>query len=167
MQRILFVCLGNICRSPAAEAVFAAKARAAGLNIATDSAGTGGWHIGDPPYPPMIAEGRARGYDLAPLRARQVQAGDFTSFGLIIAMDSANHMSLDALRPAGNATPVRLMLDYLHGAEGDEVPDPYYTRDFGAAFDLIEAAADAMIARLQQASGQGVQICSAVSPKAT
>lgn len=146
MQRILFVCLGNICRSPAAEAVFAAKARAAGLDITADSAGTGGWHIGDPPYPPMIAEGAARGYDLVPLRARQVHAGDFTSFDLIVAMDGANRASLEASRPAGNATPLCQMLDYLPGTAACDVPDPYYTRDFGAAFDLIEAAADAMVA---------------------
>jgi protein-tyrosine phosphatase len=148
MHRILFVCLGNICRSPAAEAVFAAKARAAGLDTATDSAGTGGWHIGDPPYPPMIAEGAARGYDLTPLRARQVNAGDFTSFDLIIAMDGANLAALEAMRPAGNMTPLSLMLAHLPAAAASDVPDPYYTREFGAAFDLIEAAADAMVADL-------------------
>ena len=148
MQRILFVCLGNICRSPAAEAVFAAKARAAGLDIVTDSAGTGNWHIGHPPYPPMIAEGAARGYDLAPLRARQVRPADFSRFDLIVAMDADNLSALEAMRPAGNATPVRLMLAYLDAAGARDVPDPYFTRDFAAAFDLIEVAAEAMVAGL-------------------
>ncbi|WP_347310591.1 low molecular weight protein-tyrosine-phosphatase [Defluviimonas sp. SAOS-178_SWC] len=148
MQRILFVCLGNICRSPAAEAVFAVRARAAGLAVGVDSAGTSDWEAGKPPYPPMIAAAAARGYDLSPLRARQARPADFAAFDLILAMDRANLSALQAIRPAGNATPLRLFLDGVAGIAAREVPDPYYTRDFDAALDLIEAGADALVARL-------------------
>lgn len=148
MKRILFVCLGNICRSPAAEAVFAAKARTAGLDLVIDSAGTSDWHVGEPPYPPMIAAAAARGYDLAPLRGRQARAADFGAFDLIVAMDRKNLARLEALRPAGNTTPVRLLMGYAPGCGLDEVPDPYYTRDFDATLDLVEAAAEALVAAL-------------------
>ncbi|OYX41991.1 MAG: phosphotyrosine protein phosphatase [Rhodobacterales bacterium 32-67-9] len=148
MHRILFVCLGNICRSPAAEAVFATRARAAGLAVAVDSAATSDWQVGDPPYPPMVAAAAARGYDLAPLRARQVGPGDFAAFDLILAMDRSNLAALAAMRPAGNLTALRLFLDGVERIAADEVPDPWYTRDFEAALDLIEAGADALVARL-------------------
>ncbi len=148
MHRILFVCLGNICRSPAAEGVFVARARAAGVSIAGDSAGTSGWHVGDPPYPPMIRAAAARGYDLAPLQARQAVPMDFESFDLILAMDRSNLAALEAMRPRGNTTPLRLFLSDVEGIAGDEVPDPWYTGDFEAALDLIEAGAAALVSRL-------------------
>ncbi|SPH18621.1 Low molecular weight protein-tyrosine-phosphatase YfkJ [Defluviimonas aquaemixtae] len=150
MKRILFVCLGNICRSPAAEAVFAARAAVAGLRVMVDSAGTGDWHIGDPPYPPMIRAAAARGYDLSALRARQVAAADFDAFDLILAMDRKNLTALDRLRPTGSLTPVRLFLDGIEGMAQNEVPDPYYTRDFAESLDLIEAATDALIERISR-----------------
>ncbi|MCU9849801.1 low molecular weight phosphotyrosine protein phosphatase [Defluviimonas sp. WL0024] len=148
MHRILFVCLGNICRSPAAEAVFAARAAAAGLAVAVDSAGTGGWHVGNPPHPPMVAAALRRGYDLSGLRARQAVVGDFTAFDLILAMDGVNHAALEALRPRGNATPLALFLDGVAGSAPRDMPDPYYTGDFDTVLDLVEAGADALIARL-------------------
>lgn len=148
MQRILFVCLGNICRSPAAEAVVSAKARKAGLNLIVDSAGTGNWHVGKPPYGPMIAAASARGYDLTGLRARQFAPADFDRFDLIVAMDRDNLSDIEARRPRGAQTPARLMLSWLPGA-GDDVPDPYFTRDFDGALTLIERAAEAMIAALR------------------
>lgn len=140
--RILFVCLGNICRSPAAEAVLRARSDAP-----CDSAGTGDWHVGAPPYAPMRAALEARGFDAAALRARQVTAADFAAFDLIVAMDPQNAADLEALRPTGRGaqTPVRLLTSYL--AEGpDAVPDPYFTRDFDGALDLIDRAVAAMIA---------------------
>lgn len=146
MTRVLFVCLGNICRSPTAEAV--ARSKAKGLDIAFDSAGTSGWHIGDPPYGPAIDAGAARGYDLEPLRARQFSVQDFNQFDLIIGMDAANIDAIEALRPAGNATPVRTMTSYASSLP-DAVPDPYYTRDFDGALDLIETATDALLVSLQ------------------
>jgi len=135
--RILFVCLGNICRSPAAEGVL--RSLAPGLEI--DSAGTGDWHVGAPPYGPMQAAALARGHDLSDLRARQFQAQDFKAFDLIVAMDADNLRTIEAMRPAGNVTPVHLFLRYAPQAGVDHVPDPYYTRDFDAALDLIEEAA--------------------------
>lgn len=135
--RILFVCLGNICRSPAAEGVF----RSLAPDVETDSAGTGGWHIGEPPYGPMQSAARARGHDLSDLRARQFHAGDFTAFDLIIGMDDANIEAIERLRPAGSATPVKRLTDYAPATGMTHVPDPYYTRDFNGVLDLIEAAA--------------------------
>lgn len=148
MKRILFACLGNICRSPAAEAVFAARAEAAGLDLAVDSAGTGDWHVGKPPYPPMIRAAAGRGYDLSRLRARQAVAADFEAFDLIIAMDHDNRAALERLRPAGNGTPVVLLLEGVPGCSLTEVPDPYFTRDFEETLDLIEAASEALVARI-------------------
>ncbi|MCA1336469.1 low molecular weight protein-tyrosine-phosphatase [Pseudooceanicola marinus] len=142
---ILFVCLGNICRSPSAEAVM--RDRAPALEL--DSAGTGGWHAGEPPYGPMQAAARARGYDMAALRARQFRVEDFDAFDLILAMDGQNLADIERQRPAGNATPVRLFTDYLTAgsafAGADEVPDPYYTRDFDGALALIEDCADGVM----------------------
>ena len=147
---MLFVCLGNICRSPTAEAVARAIAGAEGVAAEFDSAGTGDWHIGHPPYPPAIRAGAARGYDLSPLRARQVTAADFAAFDHILAMDRANLASLNRLRPAGEGPVPRLMLDHAPGAGIDEVPDPYFTGDFETVLDLIEAAARGLIAQLRQ-----------------
>jgi len=135
--RILFVCLGNICRSPAAEGV--ARALLPGRVI--DSAGTSGWHVGEPPYGPMQAAARARGIELGDLRARQFGAADFDRFDLILAMDGDNLREIEALRPAGCGTEVRLFTDFAPDCGADHVPDPYYTRDFDGALDLIEAAA--------------------------
>ena len=143
--RILFVCLGNICRSPAAEAVFAGLAT--GTGITCDSAATGDWHTGEPPYAPMISAAAARGVRMDHLRARTVRAADFERFDLIVAMDAKNAANLEAIRPPGNATPVRLFLGYA-GQPGAEVPDPYYTRDFDGALDLIETAARGLLADL-------------------
>jgi len=142
--RILFVCLGNICRSPAAEGVF----RSLAPQARTDSAGTSGWHIGDPPYGAMQDAARARGLDISALRARQFEAEDFARFDLIVAMDTKNLAAIDSLRPAGNATPVRLLTDYAPDQGVDYVPDPYYTRDFDGTLDLIETCAKALAAKL-------------------
>lgn len=138
--RVLFVCLGNICRSPAAEGVFRTLYPA----CVTDSAGTSGWHVGEPPYGPMQKAARRRGYDLSDLRARQFQSDDFDRFDLIVVMDADNLENAEALRPAGNDTPLRLMTDFLDEPGTDHVPDPYYTRDFDGTLDLIERAAQGM-----------------------
>lgn len=136
-DRIVFVCLGNICRSPAAEGVF----RAMFPQARTDSAGTSDWHVGEAPYGPMQSAARGRGYDLSDLRARQVTADDFTAFDLIVAMDAQNVARIEAVRPQGNETPVRLFTDFAPHAGADHVPDPYYTRDFDGVLDLIETCA--------------------------
>lgn len=148
--RVLFVCLGNICRSPTAEAVARAMAEAEGLEAVFDSAGTGDWHLGHPPYPPAIRAGAERGYDLSPLRARQVTATDFAAFDHILAMDRANLDALNRLRPDGTGPRPRLFLDYAEGVGTEEVPDPYFTGDFDDTLDLIEAASRGLIAQLRQ-----------------
>lgn len=142
--RILFVCLGNICRSPAAEGVFRALCPA----VETDSAGTSSWHVGEPPYGAMQAATAARGLDISDLRARQFSAADFAAFDLIIAMDADNLQAMEQLRPAGNDTPLHLFTDYAPDSGADHVPDPYYTRDFDGCLDLIEAAARGLQATL-------------------
>ncbi len=146
-QRILFVCLGNICRSPAAEGVF----RSLCPEYETDSAGTSAWHVGEPPYGPMQAAARMRGLDLSDLRARQFVAGDFAAFDLIVAMDQDNLQNVEALRPDGSDTEVVLLTDYAAETGASHVPDPYYTREFDACLDLIEIAA----AGLKQALAPG------------
>ncbi len=143
--RILFVCLGNFCRSPAAEGV----ARTCIPGIETDSAGTSNWHVGDPPYGSMQAAAQGRGYDISDLRARQFTAQDFTRFDLILGMDADNIAAIEALRPPRNATPVRRLTDYAPGAGMDHVPDPYYTRDFDGVLALIETAAQGLAASLR------------------
>ncbi|MCC1492192.1 low molecular weight protein-tyrosine-phosphatase [Cognatishimia sp. F0-27] len=157
-QRILFVCLGNICRSPTAEAVTRAKAAARGVALEIDSAGTGAWHVGKPPYGSMQQAARAYGYEMAELRARQVTARDFARFDKIIAMDAQNHADLVALAPArngaragtstGEGATLHLFTDFAPGAAMDHVPDPYYTRDFEGALRLIEACAEGLLATL-------------------
>jgi len=144
-HRILFVCLGNICRSPAAEGVV----RAMAPDLALDSCGTGGWHVGDAPYGPMQQAAKARGYDLSDLRARQFGREDFAHFDLILCMDAQNLADVEAQRPAGVDTPVRLFTDYAPQTGADKVPDPYYTRDFDGALDLIEACAKGLLESLR------------------
>jgi protein-tyrosine phosphatase len=149
---VLFVCLGNICRSPTAEGVFRHKVDAAGLasRIHIDSAGTGDWHIGHPPDRRAIAAARLRGYDLAALRARQVGSEDFARFDWILAMDHSNLRALDAMRPSHFAGHLGLFLDLAPALGRSEVPDPYVggIDDFAGVLDLIEPASDALLARI-------------------
>jgi len=154
-MRVLFVCLGNICRSPAAEAVFRAVT---GATHEIDSAGTGDWHVGEAPYGPMQAAAKTRGIDLGQLIARQFQPQDFESFDLIIAMDDDNLRNLERLRPAGDTTVLRRFTDYAPECGADAVPDPYYTRDFDGALDLIEACAEGLKHALNGSKGVSHQI---------
>lgn len=105
-----------------------------------DSAGTGGWHAGEPPHPPAIRAAARRGYDLAPLRARQITRADFDRFDRILVMDRANLADVERLRPAGSATPVVRLLDHAPEVGHRDVPDPYYTGEFDLVLDLVEAA---------------------------
>ncbi|WP_339113524.1 low molecular weight protein-tyrosine-phosphatase [Thioclava sp. GXIMD2076] len=145
-MRILFLCLGNICRSPAAEGVFRDLARKAGLEVVTDSAGTGSWHAGEPPYGPMQKAARARGYDLSDLRARQLTRDDFGRFDLILAMDRQNLADAQRLALVSGGAEIRLFLP--DDLAGGEVPDPYYTRDFDGVLDLIERGVRRTLAEL-------------------
>lgn len=150
---VLFVCLGNICRSPTAEAVFAARLMREGLadRIRVDSAGTGDWHLGEPPDPRSRQAARARGYDLEHLRARQVVPADFRNFGYILAMDDANLRDLRRLQPDWYRGELDLFLRAGGCRSPLEVPDPYNgdARDFERVLDLVEVAADGLLAALR------------------
>ncbi len=147
--KILFVCLGNICRSPTAEGVFRGLAAQAGLDVTTDGAGTSGWHIGNPPDRRAQAEASRRGFDLSDLRARQITPADFDEFDLILGMDRSNLADMRATQPRGTSARVQLFLDYAPDQPLREVPDPYYDNNFAEVFDLVETAARGLIAKLQ------------------
>nr|WP_325249667.1 low molecular weight protein-tyrosine-phosphatase [Amylibacter sp.] len=145
-QSILFVCLGNICRSPTAEGIMRGLVQTAGADIEVDSAGTSGWHNGALPDRRSMAEAARRGYDLSAQRSRQVVQQDFARFDLILAMDRSNLHNLEAIAPSGAGGKLRLLLDYLPDQPLREVPDPYYEDGFDRVFDLIEAACRAVLA---------------------
>jgi protein-tyrosine phosphatase len=152
--KVLFVCLGNICRSPTAEGVFRhlLTQDAPGLQIEVDSAGTADYHIGEPPDLRSQRAAMRRGIDLAGLRARQVTPADFSHFDLILAMDRANLLELEAMRPKDSRARVQLFLQYAPDSGRQEVPDPYY-RDasvFEEVLDLTAAASRGLLAALQQ-----------------
>ncbi len=150
-MRILMVCLGNICRSPTAEGVLRARLRAAGIDgVGVDSAGTGSWHVGDPPDARAIAHAARRGIDLAPLRARQVGDDDFERFDLILAMDEQNLADLRADCPPALRGKLLVLMDELTAAGRRSVPDPYAhgPAAFERVLDLVEAACDALGERL-------------------
>ncbi|HYN47098.1 MAG TPA: low molecular weight protein-tyrosine-phosphatase [Allosphingosinicella sp.] len=126
---VLFVCLGNICRSPLAEAAFRAAAERLGLEVEIESAGTGGWHAGEPPDTRAVAAARRGGVDIAHLRARKVTQVDFDRFDHIVALDEENLADLVAMRPAGSRAILSLLLDHAPGRQGQAVDDPYYGGD--------------------------------------
>ena len=123
---VLFVCLGNICRSPLAEAALRTEAERLGLAVEVDSAGTGDWHVGRPPDPRAAAVASRNGVDISHLRARQVTPGDFRRFDHIVALDGDNLAALERLRPADGKARLSLLLDHVEGREGEAVADPYY-----------------------------------------
>lgn len=149
-MKVLFVCTGNICRSPTAEGVFRHMVEEAGLgqHIAMDSAGTHGYHIGDPPDPRSCEAAAARGFDLSALRARKVTAHDFQDFDLILAMDRGHFAHLEAMRPKDARATLKLYLDFHPGSRTKDVPDPYYggPEGFARVLDMIEATSRALLA---------------------
>lgn len=151
-MRVLFVCLGNICRSPTAEGVLRHKLREAGLagQIEVASAGTGDWHVGKAPDKRSQAAAKLRGYDLSAQRAQQVTRADFATYDLILAMDNSNLRHLKALQPAKGKAELDLFLR-RYQSEIDEVPDPYYDGDqgFEQVLDLIERASDQLVIELK------------------
>ncbi|KQM87540.1 phosphotyrosine protein phosphatase [Sphingomonas sp. Leaf23] len=149
---ILFVCLGNICRSPLAEAALRAAAVRVGVAIEVDSAGTGAWHVGDPPDRRAQAEARRHGIDISGYRGRQVQAADFRRFDHIYALDRDNLAELRRRAPADATAVVGLLLDVVPGRAGQAVADPYYGDDAGFAVTWgdVSAAADGIVAGLAQ-----------------
>ncbi len=147
---VLFVCLGNICRSPMAEGALRVAADAAGLAIHIDSAGTGGWHVGNPPDRRAQATALANGVDISGLRARQVEAEDFLRFTHVFALDAENLRNLERLMPPDATAELALLLDMVPGREGQAVADPYYGGDEGFAetWRDVTAAAEALVVRL-------------------
>lgn len=123
---VLFVCLGNICRSPLAEAAFRQEAEGLGLKAEVDSAGTGGWHAGEPPDRRAQAVALRHGADISRYRARKVVPEDFYRFTHILALDHDNLRDLKAIRPADASAKLSLLLDYAPGREGQAVEDPWY-----------------------------------------
>jgi len=158
---ILFVCMGNICRSPTAEGVFRYKACEAGLleHLRIDSAGTHNYHPGEPPDARSQAYARRRGYDLSALRARHLRDDDFVRFDLIVVMDDLNYSTVLARADAAQRAKVRRMLEFSPDAVARglrEVPDPYYgdAQDFEHVLDLVEAASDGLLVHLRAAWSQ-------------
>lgn len=154
-MKVLFVCLGNICRSPSADGIFRKKLELHGLadKVSVDSAGTGDWHIGKSPDSRSQAAAAERGYDLSMLRARQVKADDFDEFDYVLAMDESNIDNMQAFKPQATVrTEPELFLKRFGGSEVTEVPDPYYGggEGFEYVLDLIETACDNMIAEIKQ-----------------
>jgi protein-tyrosine phosphatase len=151
-MKVLFVCLGNVCRSPTAEGVLRAIAARdyPALKLEIDSAGTADYHVGEPPDRRTVTAAMRRGYDLSGLRARQVQPEDFTRFDYVLAMDRANLAELESRRVVGSATMLGLFMSFAPGDGNEEVPDPYYggVEDFERVLDLCEAAARGLLARL-------------------
>jgi protein-tyrosine phosphatase len=156
--RVLFVCMGNICRSPTAEGVMRGLVAEAGLSdqIVIDSAGTGGWHVGAPPDARAVAAAARRGIRLDGA-ARKVRLSDFDDFDLIVALDAANARDLRAIAPDGrSAAKVRLLREFDPAGRGDlDVPDPYYGEDdgFGRVLDLVDASCRGLLDELRARAG--------------
>lgn len=152
MTRVLFVCMGNICRSPTAEGVFRQKVIDAGLQdqIHIDSAGTHAYHVGEPPDSRAQAAALKRGFDLSVQRARRVSPADFEEFDYIIAMDNSNMADLQAICPPGHEHKIRLFLEFGERFDVTEVPDPYYggRTGFERVLDLIEDAAEGLLRQI-------------------
>ena len=155
---VLFVCMGNICRSPTAEGVFRDAVGRAGLAhaVRADSAGTGDWHVGSPPDRRAIQAARRRGYDLTALRARQVTSADFTRFAWILAMDRFNLRALEDLRPPEYRGHLGLFLEFAPELGVEEVPDPYYggPEGFEQVLDLAERASEGLVAHIRSVIAQ-------------
>ncbi|SMF31099.1 protein tyrosine phosphatase [Alteromonadaceae bacterium Bs31] len=152
--KVLFVCLGNICRSPTAHGIFRSFVREQGLHaeILVDSAGTSGWHIGSPPDQRSAAAAAKRGYDLSDLRGRQVGASDFLEYDYILAMDSNNLSALKAMKPSYYEGTLSLFLDFAENNDVRDVPDPYYggVKGFDKVLDLVEDGCAGLLAHIRQ-----------------
>lgn len=153
MVRVLFVCLGNICRSPTADGVFREVVKREGLadQVEVDSAGTAAYHVGEPPDSRSVAAAARRGYDLSVLRARQARPQDFHDFDLVLAMDQENLRNLRRICPPGRENRLRLFLDFAENFSEREVPDPYYSgaKGFDLVLDMVEDACQGLLAHLR------------------
>ena len=151
-QRVIFVCTGNICRSPTAHAVLRQRISERGLGerLEVDSAGLEAWHAGDPPDARSIRHARQRGYELSDLRARHFSSAEFASADWVLVMDDGHRRRAARLCPPLHAHKLRLLTDFCRVHEADDVPDPYYgqVRDFELVLDLVEDACDGLLAQL-------------------
>lgn len=147
---VLFVCLGNICRSPLAEAAFRREAERLGIDVEIDSAGTGNWNVGRAPDARAQAVARLNGLEIGEYRARQIAPEDFRRFTHIVALDAQNFADLAALRPADATANISLLLDHVEGRAGEAVPDPYYgeAADFALTWRDVVAGAEALARRI-------------------
>jgi protein-tyrosine phosphatase len=154
MKKILFVCLGNICRSPTAHGILQSKINALGLSgdIQIDSCGTGAWHVGQGPDERAVLAAAKRGYDLSALRARRLSSEDFQECDYILAMDARNLADIMKIMPKEFAGKLKLFLDYAQHFNMTEVPDPYHDGPdgFERVLDMLEAACDGLLIELQQ-----------------
>ena len=150
---VLFVCLGNICRSPTADGVLQTMVSQEGMNdqVEVDSAGTSGWHIGEPPDSRTTQAAKARGYELSTLRGRQVEQKDFLRFDYILAMDQSNLDELHQLRPSDYEGHLGLFLEFGQQQDYREVPDPYYggAKGFDLVLDLVEDACRGLLMHIK------------------
>lgn len=157
MTRVLFVCTGNICRSPTAEGIFSKLVRDAGLHetIVADSAGTHGYHVGEPPDKRTCQAATRRGYDLTHLRARKFERADFHRFDLVLAMDRENHAHLARVVPPGEGHKLKMMMQYAKNFREVEVPDPYYggARGFELVLDMLEDASRGLLEAILEKKG--------------
>ena len=151
MNRIVFVCTGNICRSPLAEGIVRSHLAREGLAVTVDSAGTERYHLGEPPDPRAIAVARERGVDIAGLRARQVCAADLEDSDLVLVADRSHLAAIERRLPPGRAQ-VSLLLEWCGIERGGEVPDPYYggPRDFEQVYELLDCASEGLLRRLRE-----------------
>ena len=153
MVKVLFVCMGNICRSPTAEGVFGHHLSAHGLDglVSIDSAGTHGWHAGNPPDPRSVTAASIRGIDISEIRSRKVRASDFTEFDYVLAMDRDNLADMVNLVSGEVSARVQLFLKFAPHLDTTDVPDPYYggPNGFDHVLDLVEAASEGLIAHIR------------------
>ena len=160
--RILFVCLGNICRSPMAEAILVHRVREAGLadKIEIDSAGTGDWHIGDAPHAGTLQILKINEIE-HPMQARQIVAADLAEFDYLIVMDEQNERDVRAVAARADSTNgvalghahIARLLDYLPDVKNKNVPDPYFTGDFDAVYQMVSAACDHLLEAVRKEHG--------------
>ncbi|ABC63118.1 low molecular weight protein-tyrosine-phosphatase [Erythrobacter litoralis] len=150
---VLFVCLGNICRSPLAEAAFRKASADAGLDAEADSAGTAAYHVGEPPDPRSVSTAAKYGIDIAQYRGRQIEQADFKRFTHILALDHSNLANIKAMAPDRHDAHVSLLMDMVPGREGAAVADPYYDGEehFEYTWDDVWMAAEAIVAKLAAA----------------
>ena len=152
---VLFVCLGNICRSPLAQAAFSKAAAEAGLDVEVDSAGTANYHVGEPPDARSIREAERQGIDISGYRGRQLIAQDFRDYDYIVGMDAANMADIRARDPGDGKARTVMLLDLVPGQRGREVADPYYGGEdgFAATWNEVDAGARALVAVLLDQHG--------------